>query len=1354
MLKPFLFLAALLLSTYALDDIPRFPDTGVTVMGTHSGLGETLVADLDDDGDADVVVYTSTACMWFENNDGVGGSWTMQNILVGSFDDLLVVDLDGSGSLDIVYGNSTGVAWLANTGNATAMFPSSDLVTNEPSVNFLSAADFDVDMDMDLAVVVPNNVYVLENTENTTVWISHLITSRDVDGVHAADIDGDGLPDLVVSDFDVLLFHNSGSWGPWTESTVYDIVSFQGVRGIDSGDFDNDLDVDVVVALFSSQGVAICRNGGDGTTWTQTAVTEGSASCSGCFDNIEDLTLVDVDGDGDLDVSVGARRSLVWLENTAGDASAWDVIRVIDNDGFISLKLSVGFIDNDDYIDFVYTRNPTKNVEWRRQRAFSPTLSTLNATSDSANLTLVDNWGTVQSFPPGTVFHDLAVVTTIPPIVTIVPQAQDPGPEVLIPFVGFPASGTAVDVRVDNKRLADAPLLVAQAISPANSFVTVAPVVVGQVATFTLHLRDDVGDPLPGSYVISALTTLVLTNLDTGTPVGLVRSVSPSTVECTTSLPIELASYRVDAAHAEVEVSNSPFFVDRRIFASGSSIEAPTAVVVGDPVTFTVRMADATGSPIAALGPGSYDDATVALFESGAAFGFVRTDALNAGTISVTSNPIVFAEYALHVLIRGEHVVGSPFALDRRVSASNSFLDLPPSTPDAPLVRETETAYTTTITLRSAAGVEFAVRENFAHYPDFVVPRLEVAAQPVGSVVLLESEASGIALVPRVTVSYVSSETGTHTFTLVVAGAVAETRAMQFSALCPPGQFGDVVGCSDCPFGTYSETGTLPGVACTACAADQFTPSAGSTSFLNCSCVPGTWFGPGQREPEKPCEACPVGAVCKGEYAAPVAASGFFPTANGAFVECPMPRACLGNGQCGYGYKGQLCASCANGFYRLRNQCYACNKALNVAITVLLVLGGLCICAALLAFSLAEGLRYKFAAAVIGLNGLQIAGTYSKLELDWGPIANTYFDFASSLNLNLELTSPECSLSAEADVWVTKLLFTLLLPVFSWIGISIAGALFAVFVFTGVGWLGRKTFAELKFAVVRAWFQSLVLLYLPLTSAAFSIFGCRKDASGRWVLDADPVRTCFNKAWWSGLFLIGLVGVSIYAFAIPAAVALLLYSKRAQMDKIVFAARFDFLVGRFSAHNWWFEVAIMGRKLLVVMSMTFFFSNDSKANAAVFALLGSFTQLVYGRPYCSPFHNLLAIVVLMATMCVLHAGTYANYTLRRFAIITGIIINLVAIVGGNALDIWLLLRREKETEVSEFFVPGVFRGDSDVTPIVDNAEGDKGGFEGDVALNVLPTDSYDNASSMDASTFGVMASRDIATPLSSSPRAP
>merc|ERR1712065_128990 len=140
--------------------------------------------------------------------------------------------------------------------------------------------------------------------------------------------------------------------------------------------------------------------------------------------------------------------------------------------------------------------------------------------------------------------------------------------------------------------------------------------------------------------------------------------------------------------------------------------------------------------------------------------------------------------------------------------------------------------------------------------------------------------------------------------------------------------------------------------------------------------------------------------------------------------------------------------------------------------------------------------------------------------------------------------SPECSLSAEADVWVTKLLFTLLLPVFSWIGISIAGALFAVFVFTGVGWLGRKTFAELKFAVVRAWFQSLVLLYLPLTSAAFSIFGCRKDASQRGVLDADPTRTCFNSAWWAGLFPLGLVAVSVYAIAIPAAVVGILFSRR------------------------------------------------------------------------------------------------------------------------------------------------------------------------------------------------------------------
>merc|ERR1711916_274375 len=280
------------------------------------------------------------------------------------------------------------------------------------------------------------------------------------------------------------------------------------------------------------------------------------------------------------------------------------------------------------------------------------------------------------------------------------------------------------------------------------------------------------------------------------------------------------------------------------------------------------------------------------------------------------------------------------------------------------------------------------------------------------------------------------------------------------------------------------------------------------------------------------------------------------------------------------------------------------------------------------------------------------------------------------------------------DVWVLKLVLTLALPLVAAIILGLVGLVFGALISGSMGWFASKNLAQLKSAYIRAWFQSLVLLYLPLTSAAFSVFGCRRNASQRWVLDADPTRTCFNSAWWAGLFPLGLVAVSVYAIAIPAAVVGILFSRRRSLDPLVFSLKFGFLVGRFLDSAWWFEAAIMARKLLIVVCMTFFFTEAGKANAGVFVLLGCLVQLVFARPYIAQFHNGLAIVVLLSTLRVLYSGTFIDYTFRRVGVITGIVVNVLAIVLGNGWDLWRIAQTEKEIEEDEFFQDGVFHMDA------------------------------------------------------------
>ena len=506
-----------------------------------------------------------------------------------------------------------------------------------------------------------------------------------------------------------------------------------------------------------------------------------------------------------------------------------------------------------------------------------------------------------------------------------------------------------------------------------------------------------------------------------------------------------------------------------------------------------------------------------------------------------------------------------------------------------------------------------------------------------------------------------------------------------------------VTSCAACAEGTQSDEVSLNGCVGLEPCPDNTQRLAGTSngSSVECTCKPGFWTPEGV--PKVACVECPVGGVCEGGVVRPVAGPGFYPEEGGStlFLACPNTRSCVGNGVCAPGYRGRLCAQCDDGYYALRGSCFACNNGVNVGVTALLVLGAVGVCGGLVVFNLAEGVRYRFAAAVIGLNGLQIAGQYGRLELDWGAVGAVYFDVVGALNLNVELTSPECSLAKGVDAWAMKLVLTLVLPVFVGLGIVFVGCVVAGLVVGRVGWFGRKNGSQVKGAMVRAWFQGLVLLYLPLTGAAFSVFGCRKDEGGRWVLAADPVRSCYNSAWWSGLFPVGLVAVCVYALAIPVGVVFVLWRKKRRMDEVGFVLVFGFLVGRFGGRFWWYEAAVMGRKLVVVMCMTFFFTEEGKANGAVLALLGSWAHLALACPYRAPFHNGLAMVVLAATACVLYAGTWDEKTARRVGVVGGVVVNVLAIVVGNVVDVVRIVREEKEVEEGEFFREGVVSMDRD-----------------------------------------------------------
>jgi hypothetical protein len=143
-----------------------------------------------------------------------------------------------------------------------------------------------------------------------------------VTNVQVADLDGDGLPDILVCD----AVRNRISWirqfpaGVYTESPIsQDILAPSHVEAID---FDNDGDLDLVVAslgeLFPDNrrigSVVVLENDGR-QQFTSHVVAQGVA-------RVADARAGDLDGDGDLDLAVAGfgydQGETFWLENRGG----------------------------------------------------------------------------------------------------------------------------------------------------------------------------------------------------------------------------------------------------------------------------------------------------------------------------------------------------------------------------------------------------------------------------------------------------------------------------------------------------------------------------------------------------------------------------------------------------------------------------------------------------------------------------------------------------------------------------------------------------------------------------------------------------------------------------------------------------------------------------------------------------------------------------------------------------------------------------------------------------------------------------------------------------------------------------
>jgi len=321
-----------------------------------SSIYRIISADLDNDGYYDVITTDNDATVanrlkiWRNNRDGSFTSFgIMPDATYSGVYSIAIADIDCDGNLDIVSGEANGdnndyAVIFRNPGPSGVWGRWSTVRALPVSVGVnrhvwaVSASDIDRDGDIDVAIGTGEpRVRIYRNPYNagggnpwTTAWTERDIGNAPTGAVYRismTDIDRDGYIDIVNGNSNALEIRQNPRTNQFGTNWVRRSLASISVRGLGTDDFDNDGDGDIVVGLdATNSNIRIYQNPRTNafSTGTWTEISLGSTG-----NPIYGVSVADLDNDGWKDIISGDTRITTW-ENPGTITNTWSST-TIDN---------------------------------------------------------------------------------------------------------------------------------------------------------------------------------------------------------------------------------------------------------------------------------------------------------------------------------------------------------------------------------------------------------------------------------------------------------------------------------------------------------------------------------------------------------------------------------------------------------------------------------------------------------------------------------------------------------------------------------------------------------------------------------------------------------------------------------------------------------------------------------------------------------------------------------------------------------------------------------------------------------------------------------------------------------------